>query len=54
MSDPWQCYLVGLVTGLAVMAVPVSVLWARLKRERDRNFWAVWWARRQQQQRVER
>ncbi len=43
MNDLWQCYTVGLVTGVTLMCVPVAVLHSLLKRERERNYWFRWW-----------
>lgn len=51
MSDLWQCYLIGLGTGLAFAAIPISVLIKRLSRERERNHWGRWWERHQRQMR---
>lgn len=45
MSDILQCYIVGLVSGAALMSIPVVILQSLLKRERERNHWFRWWQR---------
>jgi len=50
MSDLWQCYLVGLISGVVLSGIPVAMLWGRLRRISDADQWARWWIQRQRRQ----
>lgn len=54
MSDLWQCYLIGLGSGILLTSIPCVILRRRLRREQNRSYWARWWLRHQQQMRSER
>ena len=59
MNDLWQCYLIGLATGLAftlprLLAPKLDALLRRRHIERERAYWFRFWAKHQSTLRIER